>query len=102
MSTPMNAPFFTDDDGPDLLARLRSPDGPQLLRAMQQHLALLESRLVPLNHQTQTEQSFAHHEAALQAVRAALDILKQLPIDMRDSRDGPLVNDQQLFWRTSP
>ena len=98
----VNAPFFSDDEGLDLLARLRSPEGPHLLLAIQQHLALLESRLVPLSYDPQTKVPLAHNEAALQAVRAAMDILKQLPIDVRDSRDGPLVNNQQLFWRTTP
>jgi hypothetical protein len=94
--------FFPDDNGPDLLERLRSPDGPLLFRSIQNHLLLLESGLVPLLYSTRTEVPLAHNEAALQAVRSALDILNQLPIDIRDSRDGPVADNQHFFWKTTP
>lgn len=100
---PIQTPsFFPDDNGPDLVERLRSPEGPLLLRSIKNHLVLLESRLVPLLYSTRTEVPLAHNEAALQAVRSALDILRQLPIDVRDSRDGPVADNQHIFWRTTP
>jgi hypothetical protein len=57
---------------------------------------------VPLLYSTRTEVPLAHNEAALQAVRSALDILNQLPIDVRDSRDGPVADNQHFFWKTTP
>ena len=78
-------------EGSDLAERLRSPDGPQLLRQMQQQLDDMQARLRQQAGQGADSATYAQLQAALGAVDAARSILLKMPVTSVANFDSPLV-----------
>ncbi len=89
-------------EGSDLAERLRSPDGPQLLRQMQQQLDDMQARLRQQAGQGADSATYAQLQAALGAVDAARSILMRMPVTSASNFDSPMVQVPRPSARSTP
>ena len=77
---PGSAMNLCSPPGQDLADRLRGPQGPTLMRALQDHLAELQAQLQARAALGADAAGFEQLQPGLRAVQAANDILLQLPV----------------------
>jgi hypothetical protein len=88
--------------GEDLADRLRGPQGPALMRELQQHLDDLRAKLQAEIGRGADSLSFEQLQAALRAADAASDILKHLPVRSDGLFDSPLTQTPRPMQRSTP
>jgi Type III secretion system, cytoplasmic E component of needle len=92
----------SESDADDLADRLRGSQGPQLMGQMRQHLDELRARLLADIARGADSMSYEQLQAGLQAVDAATDILKQLPVRSDNFFDSPLIQAPRPTNRSNP
>ena len=90
------------DPSGDLADRLRTPEGPALLRQMLQQLDNMQARLRQQAGQGANSATFDQLQATLRAVDAARNILLRLPVRSDNSFDSPLVQAPRASTRSTP